>query len=397
MPQLSEVATIGASLVNPYASTPDSIESRAWMLWRAAVGIAQRTGSVTEYDHAGLMTTISLRKVAKDLFAGVPGDLAAVYADLKERGNARCVERGGRGDTPIWWFRREFNVSEPTAVVTQLPVEAPELPKPVAKTKPKARSRRSQARMSAADLRASILKVLSRAEHPLYAEEIADRLKRHITTVRPHLLELANDERAFRRHETLDERGGTPGRRHHLYWATADIPIRPAELFKSSQRKSGRRSDYVVPPKKTVLRRVEELVPGHHVSLNHASSADLVSVQELIDGGVIEYVNPVTKKEVRLTGTAPRTGLENGLKSRVIDGKPFAGAPAEPLGKSRNLTTLNDQLEQVLQAEVDRRVEVRVANEVAELERRLAQSEGQRVAAQTELEALKGRVQSLLG
>lgn len=385
MPQLSEVATVGPALKNPYAHVPDSIESRAWMLWRAAIGTAQRTGvpigEEGKFGVSGFVFQTALRSIAKDLFAGVPSDLAAVYAELKDRRNAACIDRGARGITPLWWFRAEYSIDEPIAEVTKLPIEAPAVVGKPAKPVAKKRSAMSRTglSMTQADQNAAILKVLTTAKHPVYLEEVAAKTKLHATTVRSRVMDLIEGERVFRRLETLDERDGTPGRRHHLYWASAEIPLRPAELFKvthKGSKASGARPGYIAPARKTVLQRVEALTLDGIVSLSNATQADLAGVQELLNSDVIEFVNTVTKKEVRLA--TAQTRERN-------------AAPA--LSRSEPAGTLADNLEALVEIEVQRRV----ANELVELERRLSDSERVRVEAQTELAALQGRVQSLLG
>lgn len=404
-----------------HISFTDPLENRGWAVWHAIrtgkvrVGGEPMMGPADKglQDVPGWAVEINMTTKMRDLwqeFAQADNQTKQGFASevrqfLNHSGNAICLRSPGLGTgpgakgQPLWWIRDEWNDVKAIGIyrTTELtdrerrltPAEAGEdrPPAPVTVTQlDAAAAEDEQASGRAEEIAAiweqrknQIVEELRRAEQPLYQLEISERTGITNWAVGRAVREMISqgDTRIARRLEENEDRPATEmvGRRHYLYWHEAPVPRRDPDTFRHTQ---------------TIMDRVNQLQPGRTMTTRWITAGPMKEIQELIDAGVLVLLDKGTENERIMIADDSIETVENVVEETVVVPEPEPEPATAPQALTGAGTPLSLQIEQMIEAEVQRR-----AGGQADLIRRLRlqveNAEAQRDRVQAELNELNER------
>jgi predicted transcriptional regulator len=379
---------------NAHVAMEDPVENRGYALWLSCQGKIRTSKAPKALgpedrgvgDVMGYEVKVNLKRKCFDLWPGLnqmdrasqDSFISEIYAYLRASGNAICVRKPGLGEhgIPLWWMREHWNdvkaahIFRPTELTSRekrlTPTEAGEDrdPQPVTvRQRQEAEAARQAAAEAASpaatatkteDRRAMILELIKKSPQPLYQREIADGLGLTSLTVGRLLRELEEKGKVHRREESKGERpDDASGRYRFLYWHAKRIPIRKTPLDIGNQ----------------TMERVWAMKPGETLSTTWMSPGNQKQVKELVEQGLLEYINEGTPEErIRLAPTTP--SLEQATEETVPEPTPPAQPEPEPQPEPAP-ETLEESADRLLaEGPSDEEIEKAVAmidSEVAEI------------------------------
>lgn len=313
---------------NAHVAMDDPIENKGYALWLACQGKIRTSKAVKTPgpadrgvgDVMGYEIEVNLKRKCFDAWPGLnqmdkasqDSFTSEIYAYLRASGNAICTRKPGLGEhgIPLWWLREHWNdvkaahVFRPTQLtdrekrLTPQEVGEDREPAPVSvRQREEAEARREAAAANqqpaapAATREEQILAVVKASPQPLYQREIAEAVNLTSLTVGRLLRELEGKGKVYRREESKGERpDDASGRYRFLYWHSRKIPLRKTPLDLGNQ----------------TMERVWALKPGETLATTWMSPGNQRQVKELVEQGLLEYLNPGTPDErIRLAPATP--------------------------------------------------------------------------------------------
>lgn len=422
---------------NAHVGITDPLENRGYALWLSCQGkIKTSKAPLTKGpadrgvgDVDGYEIEVNLKRKCFDLWTELnqmdrhsqEAFTSEVYTYLRQSGNAVCVRQPGIGPgghgIPVWWLRKEWNDVKAIGIFKQTtltdrekrltPQEAGEdrEPAPVTvKQREEAAAAKEAADSSTEELETKTeqrerqaIEILANATEPLYQREIGDMMGGLPSlTVGRVLRDLQNAGKVFRRQESTDERpADATGRYRFLYWREKKVPARTTPMGVGNQ----------------TMERVWALKPGESMATGWMSPGNQAQVRELVEQGLLEYINAGTDKErVRLAPTTPT--LEEATEETAAVPAPAPESPGlsakeklladsvmPPAPKTEVTTTplplAVSEISHAIQRLIDSAVieasgaATQLSDEVRELKRQLDTAHQRRAAVETALIAAR--------
>jgi predicted transcriptional regulator len=418
---------------NAHVSMEDPLENRGYALWLACQGKirtskARKTPGPEDRGVGavlGFEIEVNLKRKVFDLWPGLnqmdrasqDGFISEIYAYLRASGNAICVRKPGLGEhgIPLWWIRETWNDVKAVGIYRQTeltarerrltPTEAGEdrPPAPVTvKQRAEAAAAEAVATAAAANTPAptenrpgDIIAVLKASPQPLYQKEIADALGITNQSTGRLLRELEEQGKVHRRQESRGERpDDASGRYRYLYWHTKKVPLRKTPLDLGNQ----------------TMERVWAMKPGETLSTTWMSPGNQKQVAQMVEEGLLEYINKGTPEErIKLAPATPETAEKPAeppapapapvkaqppapAKAAAPAARPAApapvAAPASALGE------IAEAVERIVEARVSQRLagqndrEVTLMHDLADAREQIRRLEATLVTRASELSAV---------
>jgi len=333
---------------NAHVSMEDPLENRGYALWLACQGKIRtsKASKVTGPEDRGVGSVygheieVNLKRKVFDLWPGLnqmdrasqDAFISEIYAYLRASGNAICVRKPGLGEhgIPLWWIRETWNDVKAVGIYRQTELTARERrltpheageDRPPAPVTVKQRADAAAAREAANETpEQTVNKTTSRAEdilavvkaspQPLYQREIADAIGITSLIARRILRDLEDAGKVYRRQESRGERpDDASGRYRYLYWHSKKVPLRKTPLDIGNQ----------------TMERVWAMKPDETLSTTWMSPGNKKQVAQMVEEGLLEYLNQGTPDErIRL---APATPI---LEEATEETAPVAAEPPAP-------------------------------------------------------------------
>lgn len=391
---------------NPHVGFTDPLENRAWAVWYAirngkvrVSGAAKQSSGPSQFGlsaESGWVVEINMTTKMKDLWTefsqldkqGQNAFGSEIRQFLRVSGNAACLVVPGltrsaesKQGQPVWWVRDEWNDAKAVGVFRQTELTSREKrltaheagedrsPAPVeVRMAENAEETVAAFEKLWAVRQDQIVEVVAAAGYPLYQTEIAEQTGMSNWMIGRCVRDMikAGDVRLHRRLETSEERADSAaGRFHYLYWHESPVPSRDPSTYRVT---SG------------IMDKVNALREGQYMTTRWLSSGVRAEIQELIDAGLLVLENEGTDDE-RIVVPANVPAIEESEPEPSITVK----APAVP---ARVGDTVATQIAWLVEAEIERRVASRLAEQAVQLDglgARLAEAEIERDAARAEL------------